>query len=148
MRETVKFARIATACAIAVLFIVNGVARAHHAFAAEFDVNRPIKLRGTVTKMDWINPHSWIHIDVKDADGKVTGWMIEGGSPNSLLRLGFTKDALPAGSEIVVDGFQAKDGTSSMWTRSVKTADGRRMFAGNADALPPSAPAPPKDDAK
>lgn len=95
MRETIKFARIAITCAIGVLFLAGGVARAHHAFAAEFDVNRPIKLRGTVTKMDWINPHSWIHIDVKDADGKVTGWMIEGGSPNSLLRLGFTKEALP-----------------------------------------------------
>jgi hypothetical protein len=132
MRETIKFARIAITCAIAVLFIAGGVARAHHAFAAEFDVNRPIKLRGTVTKMDWINPHSWIHIDVKDADGKLTGWMIEGGSPNSLLRLGFSKDALPAGSEIVVDGFQAKDGSNRGVGKSLSFADGRKLFLGGS----------------
>ena len=86
--------------------------KAHHAFAAEFDANRPIKLRGTVTELDWINPHSWIHIDVKGADGKPSNWMIEGGSPNALLRLGLTKDALPMGSEVVVEGFQAKDGSN------------------------------------
>src|SRR6185295_8955175 len=86
--------------------------RAHHAFAAEFDVNRPLKLKGTVVKMDWINPHSWIHIDVTGPDGKVNTWMIEGGSPNSLLRLGFSKDALPKGSEIVMEGFQSKDGSN------------------------------------
>src|ERR1700727_2627248 len=77
---------------------------AHHAFAAEFDSNKPVKLRGTVTKMDWINPHSWIHIDVKNADGTVTSWMIECGSPNTLFRRGVTKDSLPAGTEVLVDG--------------------------------------------
>jgi hypothetical protein len=104
----------------------------HHAFAAEFDVNRPIKLRGTVTKMDWINPHSWIHIDVKDADGKVVSWMIEGGSPNVLLRLGFTKEALPAGSEIVMDGYQAKDGSNRGVGRVLTFADGRKLFLGSS----------------
>ncbi|MBZ5610348.1 MAG: hypothetical protein LAP38_18960 [Acidobacteriia bacterium] len=105
---------------------------AHHAFAAEFDINRPIKLRGTVVKMDWINPHSWIHIDVKGADGKVVTWMIEGGSPNVLLRLGFTKDALPAGSEIVMDGFQAKDGSNRGVGKVLTFADGRKLFLGGS----------------
>jgi hypothetical protein len=107
-------------------------ARPHHAFAAEFDINRPIKLRGTVTKMDWINPHSWIHIDVKGPDGKVTSWMIEGGSPNVLLRMGFTKDALPAGAEIVLDGFQAKDGSNRGVGKTLSFADGRKLFLGSS----------------
>jgi hypothetical protein len=105
---------------------------AHHAFAAEFDVNRPLKLRGTVTKMDWINPHSWIHIDVKGADGTVANWMIEGGSPNVLLRLGFSKDALPAGSEIVMDGYQAKDGSNRGVGKVLTFADGRKLFLGGS----------------
>src|SRR3954452_24067197 len=82
---------------------------AHHAFYAEFDEKRPITLRGVVTKWEVVNPHSWIHLDVKDAEGKVTSWMIEGGSPNALFRLGFTKDSLPEGTEIVIAGYQAKD---------------------------------------
>jgi len=107
-------------------------ARPHHAFAAEFDINRPIKLRGTVTKMDWINPHSWIHIDVKGPDGKITSWMIEGGSPNVLLRMGFTKDALPAGAEIVLEGFQAKDGSNRGVGKTLSFADGRKLFLGSS----------------
>lgn len=114
------------------LFLAAAPAYAHHAFAAEFDASRPIKLKGTVTKLDWINPHSWIHIDVKAGDGKVTSWMIEGGSPNALLRLGFTKDALPLGSEIVVEGFQAKDGSSRGVGKSVGFADGRKLFLGGS----------------
>ncbi len=106
--------------------------RAHHAFAAEFDVNRPIKLRGIVTKMDWINPHSWIYLDVKGKDGKTVNWMIEGGSPNSLIRLGFTKDALPVGSEIVMEGFQAKDGSTRGVGKSLAFADGRKLFLGGS----------------
>ena len=105
---------------------------AHHAFAAEFDVNRPLKLRGTVVKMDWINPHSWIHLDVTGPDGKVVTWMIEGGSPNSLLRLGFGKDALPKGSEIVMEGFQAKDGSNRGVGKSLSFADGRKLFLGGS----------------
>ena len=121
---------------------------AHHSFAAEFDVSKPVTLKGKFVRMDWVNPHSQILIDVTDADGKVATWSCEALPPNSLYRQGWRKDSLKPGQEIEIEGFQAKDGTSSMWTRSVKTADGRRMFAGNADALPPSAPAPPKDDAK
>jgi len=106
--------------------------RAHHSFAAEFDVHRPIKMRGTVTRLGWINPHSWIYIDVKGPDGKIVSWMIEGGSPNALLRLGFTKDALPVGSEIVVEGFQAKDGSNRGVGQSVSFADGRKLFLGGS----------------
>jgi len=121
-------------------------ALAHHSFAAEFDVNNPVMLKGKFVKMDWVNPHSQIHIDVTDAEGKVTTWSCEALPPNGLYRQGWRKDSLKQGEEIEVEGFAAKDGTSSMWTHSIKTADGRRMFAGSADALPPAAPPPPKND--
>src|ERR1700693_3475634 len=94
------------------LLLAAAPAWAHHAFAAEFDAEKPIKFKGTVTKMEWINPHAWIHIDVKGEDGKVTSWMIEAAAPNSLLRRAFTKESLLAGTEIVVEGFQAKDGSN------------------------------------
>ena len=99
---------------------------------------KPITLKGKFVKMDWVNPHSQIHIDVTDADGKVISWSCEALPPNGLYRQGWRKDSLKPGEEIEIEGFAAKDGTSSMWTRSVKTADGRRMFAGSADALPPA----------
>src|SRR5437868_139990 len=83
---------------------------AHHAFAAEFDISKPVKLQGVVTQMEWINPHAWIHLDVKGPDGKITNWMVEGGSPNIMLRRGFTKRSLEAGTEITVEGYQAKTG--------------------------------------
>ena len=103
---------------------------AHHAFAAEFDQNKPLKLKGTVTKWEVTNPHSWIHIDVKGDDGQVVGWMIEGGSPNNLYRLGFTKESLPPGSEIVVEGYRAKDGSTRGVGKNVTFADGRKLFLG------------------
>ena len=111
--------------------------RAHHAFVAEFDAKKPVKLRGTVTKMEWINPHAWIHIDVKDADGKVTSWMVEGGTPNTLFRRGFTKDSLAAGTEIVVDGYQAKDGSNRANGRDITFPDGKKLFLGSSS---PDAP--------
>jgi Family of unknown function (DUF6152) len=111
---------------------------AHHSFAAEFDVTKPVKLQGTVTKMEWINPHSWIHMDVKNADGTVTEWMVEGGSPNSLLRRGFTKHSLEAGTEIVVEGYQAKDGANRANGRDLTFPDGRKLFIGtNPDEKAP-----------
>ncbi len=102
----------------------------HHAFAAEFDQNKPLKLKGTVIKWEVSNPHSWIHMEVKGDDGKAVTWMVEGGSPNNLYRLGFTKDSLPAGAEIVVDGYQAKDGSTRAVGKNVTFADGRRLFLG------------------
>ena len=112
---------------------------AHHSFAAEFDVTKPVKLEGTVTKMEWINPHSWIHMDVKNPDGTVTSWMIEGGSPNSLLRRGFTKHSLEPGTEIVVEGYQAKDGANRANGRDLTFPDGKKLFIGtNPDEKVPT----------
>jgi hypothetical protein len=100
---------------------------AHHAFSSEFDANKPVKLKGTISRIEWINPHSWIHIDVKDADGKVTKWMIEGGSPNALIRRGVTQQILRVGMEVSVDGYQAKDGSSRANGRDITLADGRKL---------------------
>ena len=118
---------------------------AHHSFAAEFDVTKPVKLEGTVTRMEWINPHSWIHIDVKNPDGTVTSWMIEGGSPNALLRRGFTKHSLEPGTQIVVEGYQAKDGANRANGRDLTFPDGRKLFIGsNPDEKTPDEKAPEK----
>jgi len=113
---------------------------AHHAFAAEFDAKKPLKLRGTVTKMEWINPHAWIHIDVKEPDGKVTSWMIEAGTPNTLFRRGFTKDSLAKGTEILVDGYQSKDGSNRANGRDVTFPDGRKLFLGSSGTGAPYEP--------
>ena len=107
---------------------------AHHAFAAEFDQNKPIKVQGSVTKWELTNPHSWIHIDVKDAEGKVVTWMIEGASPNNLYRLGLTKESLPAGTEITAEGYQAKDGSTRAVGRNITFASGKKFFLGLTEA--------------
>ena len=125
--------RIATLLGIAGLFLAAAPMWAHHAFAAEFDAQKPVKLKGTVVKVEFINPHSWIHMDVKDADGKVTRWMVEGGSPNALFRRGVTKDALPQGTEILVDGYQAKDGSNRANGRDITFADGKKLFVGGSN---------------
>ena len=125
--------RLAMVLGIAGLLAVAAPVWAHHAFAAEFDAQKPVKLKGTVAKVEFINPHSWIHIDVKDADGKVTRWMVEGGSPNALFRRGVTKDALPQGTEISVDGYQAKDGSNRANGRDITFADGRKLFVGGSN---------------
>jgi hypothetical protein len=113
-------------------------AAAHHAFAAEFDANKPLVLRGKVTEMEWINPHAWLHIDVKGADGKVVNWAIEAGAPNGLLRRGFNKNSLPIGTEIVVEGWQAKDGSNRANGSNLIFPDGRKLFLGTSNTEAPS----------
>ena len=105
---------------------------AHHAFAAEFDAKKPVQLKGTVSRMEWINPHAWIHVDVKGADGAVVNWMVEAGTPNTLFRRGFTKDSLQPGTSIFVDGYQAKDGSNRANGRDITFPDGRKLFLGSS----------------
>ena len=99
----------------------------HHAFSSEFDANKPVKQKGTVSRIEWINPHTWIHVDVKEPDGKITKWMVEGGSPNALIRRGVTSQLLKVGMEVMVDGYQAKDGSSRANGRDITLADGRKL---------------------
>ena len=105
---------------------------AHHAFSAEFDVKKPMKLQGTLTKWEMINPHSWFHLDVKGPDGQVVSWLIEGGSPNQLIRLGVTKNTLPIGTEFIIEGYLSKDGANKGVGRNFVFADGRRLFLGGS----------------
>ena len=112
---------------------------AHHAFAAEFDAKKPIKIRGTVSKMEWINPHAWIHVDVKKDDGTVDEWMIETGTPNTLLRRGFTRESLKNGTEVIVDGYQSKDGSLRANGRDITLPNGQTLFLGNSGSDAPYA---------
>jgi hypothetical protein len=124
---------LTAAIAAAVLLAATGATlRAHHAFSAEFDVNKPLKLTGTLKKWDMINPHSWFHVDVKEPDGTVTTWAIEGGSPNQLIRNGVTKNTIKIGTELVIDGYQAKDGTKKAVGRNFVLKDGSRLFLGGS----------------
>ena len=118
--------------AVAAIVGATATTSAHHAFAAEFDATKPIKLKGTIVKMEWINPHTWLHLEVKRPDGKTERWMIEGGPPNALYRRGFNKNSLPVGAELVVEGFRAKDGSMKGNGRELTFSDGRRLFVGSS----------------
>ena len=122
------------AVAVVGVALIAGAARlaAHHSFAAEYDATKPVKMTGTVTQMEWINPHAWIHIDVKKPDGKMEAWMIEAGAPNALLRRGFNKQSLLPGTVITVEGYQAKDGANRANGRDITYQDGRKLFVGSS----------------
>jgi hypothetical protein len=104
---------------------------AHHAFSSEFDADKPLQLAGTVSKVEWVNPHAWIHIDVKKPDGQVEEWMIEGGTPNTLMRRGVSRDTLKIGTEVRISGYQAKDGSNRANGRDITYPDGRKLFLGS-----------------
>ena len=129
MRTTVVFVGVGVALLVVVAVVPVW---AHHAFAAEFDAQSPVELNGTVVRMEWVNPHTWIHIDVAQPDGSQERWMIEGGPPTSLLRRGFTKASLRAGTEVFVEGFRAKDGSQKANGRDVTFADGSKLFLGSS----------------
>jgi uncharacterized protein DUF6152 len=116
-----------------VVFVCGAPLVAHHAFGGEFDANKPVLLKGKVTRVEWVNPHAWIHVAHVKPDGTTEEWMVEGGTPNTLLRRGFTKDSLKPGTEIVVDGYQARDHTLLRANgRNVTFADGRKLFLGSS----------------
>jgi hypothetical protein len=129
---------------IAVLATCGGTARvsAHHAFAAEFDANKSVSFKGTITRMEWINPHTWLHVDVKKPDGTVENWAIEAGTPNVLFRRGFTKESLLPGTEVMVEGYQAKDGSHRANGRDLTFPDGRKLFLGSSGTGAPYELAP------
>jgi Family of unknown function (DUF6152) len=128
-----RIATIVFGIAVAGISVASSVLlQAHHAFAAEFDARKEVTLKGAVTRVEWVNPHVWIHVDVKKPDGKIESWAIEAGTPNVLFRRGVTKQSLKSGTEVVIDGYQAKDGSHRANGREVKLADGSKLFLGGS----------------
>src|SRR5688572_8190669 len=131
-KEPTDMRFIFIAVAIFALWATAVPGSAHHSFAGEFDVDKPIKLQGTITKVEWINPHAWIHMDVKKPDGTVESWAIEGGTPNTLFRMGITQRSLPVGTEILVDGYRSRDGANRANGRDITLPDGKKLFLGGS----------------
>ena len=132
------FDRVAMLFTVVGLLVSSAPLQAHHSFAAEYDADKPIKIQGKVTKVEFINPHSWIHVDVTGADGKVTNYACETAPPNGLYRLGWTKSSVKIGDEVIVEGALAKDGATLINVKAVTTADGRRLFAGSSSESAPN----------
>ena len=133
MRQNARRPVMLSLGVVASIGLLSGVpVRAHHAFAAEFDANRPVKVTGTIAKVEWTNPHTWIHVDFKRPDGQVERWMFEGGGPGSLTRRGFTKNSLPIGTEIIVEGYMSKGTPHRANARLLKYPDGRMLFVGSS----------------
>jgi hypothetical protein len=132
MQRTLRITAVGIGFGLALGFMAGPAIEAHHAFAAEFDSTKPVVLRGTITKMEWINPHSWLHLEVKNKDGTVETWMIEAGPPGALVRRGWKKDSVIPGTEVLVEGYQALDGSRRANGRDVTFPDGTRLFAGSS----------------
>ena len=131
------------------LFLVTAPVWGHHAFGGEFDPNKPVLLKGPVTKVEWVNPHAWIHVEVTKPDGTKEEWMVEGGTPNTLLRRGITRESLKVGTVLVIDGYQARDHTLNRANgRNVTYPDGRKLFLGSSGTGAPTDGADPTDAPK
>jgi hypothetical protein len=140
MEDSKMFRRLSLALACLGLLLAAAPLPAHHAFSAEFDATRPIKLNATLTRVEWVNPHAWLHISVKDANGAVTNWMGELGAPNALLRSGWTRDTLQVGMQLVLEGYLAKDGTRKMTAMNVLLPNGSKLFSGSRGIGAPEEP--------